>query len=183
MAVLTAALKDRRDVFREGYLRLGLRRRLPRKAGGQQQRTTRAPPDSASNAERTAPRPAVRSTGIMFLLKGRQAIIHRRCGLSNGGLHSGSMANLGRCAGLIGSFAIYLSVPLLAQPIPPVTIADKELGWIKVYDFKPTSEPLKVDTRVYPPLSATSPWIWRTGCRPATTPSAGWEMSCAPSLS
>jgi len=50
---------------------------------------------------------------------------------------------------LIGSLAIALSVPLLAQPIPPVTIADKELGWIKVYDFKPTSEPLKVDTRVY----------------------------------
>ncbi len=40
-------------------------------------------------------------------------------------------------------------MPLLAQPIPPVTIADKELGWIKVYDFKPTSEPLKVDARVY----------------------------------
>jgi hypothetical protein len=59
------------------------------------------------------------------------------------------MANLGRCAGLIGSLAIALSVPLLAQPIPPASIADKELGWIKVYDFKPTSEPLKVDTRVY----------------------------------
>jgi hypothetical protein len=53
------------------------------------------------------------------------------------------------CAGLIGSLAIALSVSLRAQPIPPVTIADKELGWIKVYDFKPTSEPLKVDTRVY----------------------------------
>jgi hypothetical protein len=59
------------------------------------------------------------------------------------------MANLRPSAGLIGSLAIALSVPLLAQPIPPVTIADKELGWIKVYDFKPTSEPLKVDTRVY----------------------------------
>ena len=59
------------------------------------------------------------------------------------------MANLRRCAGLIGSLAIALSVPLLAQPIPPASIADKEMGWIKVYDFKPTSEPLKVDTRVY----------------------------------
>jgi hypothetical protein len=52
-------------------------------------------------------------------------------------------------AGLIGSFAIALSAPLLAQPIPPASIADKEMGWIKVYDFKPASEPLKVDTRVY----------------------------------
>jgi hypothetical protein len=59
------------------------------------------------------------------------------------------MANLRPCAALIGSLAIALSVPLHAQPIPPVTVADKELGWIKVYDFKPTSEPLKVDTRVY----------------------------------
>ena len=50
---------------------------------------------------------------------------------------------------MIGSLAIALSVPLHAQPIPPVTVADKELGWIKVYDFKPTTEPLKVDTRVY----------------------------------
>ena len=40
-------------------------------------------------------------------------------------------------------------MPLLAQPIPPAAVADKELGWIKVYEFKPTSEPLKVDVRVY----------------------------------
>jgi hypothetical protein len=52
-------------------------------------------------------------------------------------------------AGLIGSFAIALSVPLLAQPIPPASIADKEMGWLKVYAFKAESEPLKVDTRVY----------------------------------
>ena len=59
------------------------------------------------------------------------------------------MANLRARAGLIGSFAIVLSVPLLAQPIPPASIADKELGWIKVYNFAPATEPLKVDTRVY----------------------------------
>ncbi len=59
------------------------------------------------------------------------------------------MANLRPCAGLIGSLAIALSVPLLAQPIPPASIADKEMGWVKVYDFKPTSEPLKADSRVY----------------------------------
>ncbi len=52
-------------------------------------------------------------------------------------------------AGLIGSLAIALSVPLLAQPIPPASIADKELGWIKVYNFPAVTEPLKVDTRVY----------------------------------
>ena len=36
-----------------------------------------------------------------------------------------------------------------AQPIPPASIADKEMGWIKVYNFPPATEPLKVDTRVY----------------------------------
>jgi hypothetical protein len=56
------------------------------------------------------------------------------------------MANLRPCAALIGSLAIALSVPVHAQPIPPVTIADKELGWVKVYAFKPESEPLKVET-------------------------------------
>jgi len=54
-------------------------------------------------------------------------------------------------AGLIGSLAIALSVPLLAQTIPPASIADKEMGWLKVYDFKGTSAPLKVDHRVYSP--------------------------------
>ena len=52
-------------------------------------------------------------------------------------------------AGLIGSLTIALSAPLLAQPIPPASIADKEMGWIKVYNFPPATEPLKVDTRVY----------------------------------
>jgi hypothetical protein len=52
-------------------------------------------------------------------------------------------------ATLIGSLAIALSVPLLAQLIPPASIADKEMGWLKVYAFKAESEPLKVDTRVY----------------------------------
>jgi hypothetical protein len=58
-------------------------------------------------------------------------------------------------AGLIGSLAIALSVPLLAQEIPPATIADKEMGWVKVYDFKGTSAPLKVDHRVYSPAQRT----------------------------
>jgi hypothetical protein len=59
------------------------------------------------------------------------------------------MANLRACVGLIGWLAIALPVPLLAQPIPPDSIADKEMGWIKVYNFPPATEPLKVDTRVY----------------------------------
>ena len=50
---------------------------------------------------------------------------------------------------LIGALVIVLSVPLLAQPIPPGSIVDKEMGWIKVYNFPPATEPLKVDTRVY----------------------------------
>src|SRR6476660_9213313 len=59
------------------------------------------------------------------------------------------MAKLRRCAGLIGFLALARPLLLLAQPIPPASIADKEMGWLKIYDFKPTSEPLKVDTRVY----------------------------------
>lgn len=54
-----------------------------------------------------------------------------------------------RRATLIGSLTVALLVPLLAQPIPPASIADKEMGWLKVYAFKEESEPLKVDTRVY----------------------------------
>ena len=57
------------------------------------------------------------------------------------------MPNMRLAAGLICSLA--LSVPALAQPIPPASIADKEMGWIKVYNFPPATEPLKVDTRVY----------------------------------
>jgi hypothetical protein len=59
------------------------------------------------------------------------------------------MANQRARAGLVASLAIVLSAPVLAQPIHPATIADKELGWIKVYHFPPATEPLKVDTRVY----------------------------------
>jgi hypothetical protein len=59
------------------------------------------------------------------------------------------MPNLRLCAGLIASLAFAMPAPLLAQPIPPSTYVDKEMGWIKVYNFQPTSEPLKVDTRVY----------------------------------
>jgi hypothetical protein len=50
---------------------------------------------------------------------------------------------------LIGSLVIVLAAPVLAQPIPPGSIVDKEMGWIKVYNFPPATEPLKVDTRVY----------------------------------
>lgn len=31
----------------------------------------------------------------------------------------------------------------------------KEMGWLKVYDFKGASETLKVDTRVYSPAQRT----------------------------
>ena len=54
-------------------------------------------------------------------------------------------------AGLIGSLAVALSVPLLGQAIPPASIVDKEMGWMKVYDFKGSVAPLKVDHRVYSP--------------------------------
>jgi hypothetical protein len=58
-------------------------------------------------------------------------------------------------AGLIGSLAIALAIPALAQVIPPASIADKEMGWMKVHAFKGTSEPAKVDHRVYSPAQRT----------------------------
>lgn len=58
-------------------------------------------------------------------------------------------------AAFIGSIAIALSIPALAQVIPPASIADKEMGWVRIYDFKGTSEPLKVDHRVFSPAQRT----------------------------
>lgn len=52
-------------------------------------------------------------------------------------------------AGVIGSLALVLSVPLLAQVITRESIVDKEIGWLKVYNFPPATTPLKVDDRVY----------------------------------
>ena len=57
--------------------------------------------------------------------------------------------------GLIGSLAVALSVSLVAQTIPPASIVDEEMGWLKVYDFKAATEPLKVDQRVYSPAQRT----------------------------
>ncbi len=54
-------------------------------------------------------------------------------------------------AGLIGSIAIALSMPAIAQTIPPASIADQEIGRAKVYNFTGATEPLKVDHRVYSP--------------------------------
>ena len=60
-------------------------------------------------------------------------------------------------AGAIGSLVLLMSVPLLAQVevVPRQTIVDKELGWLKVYNFKPETQLLKVDTRVYSPAQRT----------------------------
>src|SRR4051812_44139053 len=37
----------------------------------------------------------------------------------------------------------------LAQEIPRQSIEDSVIGWMKVYNFKGTKEPLKVDTKIY----------------------------------
>jgi hypothetical protein len=52
-------------------------------------------------------------------------------------------------ARVIASVAIACSIPAFAQVIPPASIAEKELGWVKPYEFKGTREPLAVDHRVY----------------------------------
>jgi hypothetical protein len=38
---------------------------------------------------------------------------------------------------------------LSAQPVSPHSIEDSVLGWMKVYNFKGTKEPLKVDDKIY----------------------------------
>ncbi len=58
-------------------------------------------------------------------------------------------------AGLLASIALALSVPLLAQVIPPASIADKEMGWVTVHNFKGATAPLKIDRRVYSPAQRT----------------------------
>ncbi|MDP3672693.1 MAG: hypothetical protein Q8R69_23760 [Telluria sp.] len=47
------------------------------------------------------------------------------------------------------SVAITISATSLAQSIPPDTIRDEAIGWIKVYDFKGATAPVKVDHRLY----------------------------------
>src|SRR5450759_5008840 len=57
-------------------------------------------------------------------------------------------------ATLIGSLAILLSLSGTApsaQEIPRQSLEDKVLGWIKIYDYKGATQPLKVDQRVYSP--------------------------------
>jgi hypothetical protein len=57
-------------------------------------------------------------------------------------------------ATLIGSLAILLSLSGTApsaQEIPRQSIEDKVLGWIKIYDYKGATLPIKVDQRVYSP--------------------------------
>ena len=58
-------------------------------------------------------------------------------------------------ATLIGLLTILLSlsatVPTAAQAVPPASIEDQALGWIKIYDYKGATLPLKMDQRVYSP--------------------------------
>jgi len=55
---------------------------------------------------------------------------------------------------LIGSLAMALTLsgtPVSSQAIPPQSIEDQVLGWIKIYDYKSPTAPIKVDQRVYSP--------------------------------
>jgi len=57
-------------------------------------------------------------------------------------------------ATLIGSLAIALSLSGTApsaQAIHPQSIEDQVLGWMKIYDYKGATLPIKVDQRVYSP--------------------------------
>jgi len=59
---------------------------------------------------------------------------------------------------LIGSLALVWSLSATtasAQAIPQRSMEDKVLGWIKIYDYKGATLPIKVDTRVYSPAQLT----------------------------
>lgn len=44
-----------------------------------------------------------------------------------------------------------VSVSAVAQPIPPKSIEDSVIGWMKVYSFKGVNNPVKVDDKIYSP--------------------------------
>jgi hypothetical protein len=57
-------------------------------------------------------------------------------------------------ARLIGSLAILLSLSATApsaQEVPRQSLEDKVLGWIKIYDYKGATLPIKMDQRTYSP--------------------------------
>jgi hypothetical protein len=61
-------------------------------------------------------------------------------------------------AALIGSLALVCVLSGSAQsrqPIPSSEIEDQVLGWIRIYDYKPATAPITVDTRVYSPAQLT----------------------------
>ena len=46
------------------------------------------------------------------------------------------------------AIVLALASPALAQPIPPESIADQEIGWMRLYAHKGATEPLEIDHRV-----------------------------------
>ena len=57
-------------------------------------------------------------------------------------------------AALVGSLVLVWSLSGTApsaQEIPLRSMEDQVLGWIRIYDYKPATAPITVDTRVYSP--------------------------------
>ena len=50
---------------------------------------------------------------------------------------------------LVCTIAMLLSVSARTQEIPRKDVEDRVFGWMKIYDFKPATEPMTVDHRVY----------------------------------
>lgn len=57
------------------------------------------------------------------------------------------------CAGLVVAHGF---AGVAAQPIPPASVTDRAIGWMKVYDFKDATAPLTVDHRVYSAAQLTT---------------------------
>jgi len=56
-----------------------------------------------------------------------------------------------KCLPFIFGFLVHCNFIVSAQPIPPQSLQDSVLGWMKVYNFKGIKESKKVDDKLYSP--------------------------------
>lgn len=61
------------------------------------------------------------------------------------------MRSVATCAGVLALALSLSGTVVVAQQIPRASIEDKVLGWIKIYDYKAPTLPVKADGRVYSP--------------------------------
>ncbi|MHB8895165.1 MAG: hypothetical protein ACYC99_08335 [Candidatus Geothermincolia bacterium] len=86
-------------------------------------------------------------------------------------------------AALIGSLAIALSLSgteASAQAIHPQSIEDQVLGWMKIYDYKGATLPIKMDQRVYSPAQLSIAQLFANWMQASYLPTDGREGGVVP---